>query len=85
MFFDENNIRWNKNLIGYKYIHQNKERLYFPDFFLKEYNLYIEVKGYETDKDISKWSQFSFKLEIIKKNEIKDLKKWWKNRITKIQ
>jgi len=79
IFFEKYNIKWSKNRIGYKYIFNNKTRLYFPDFFLDEYNIYIEVKGYETEKDVSKWNQFPFKLYIVKKQEINNLKNWWQS------
>jgi len=37
--------------------------------------LYIEVKGYETDRDRAKWLQFPKKLRIIKENEILQIRK----------
>ena len=36
---------------------------------------YVEVKGYETDRDKAKWNQFPKKLLIIKKNEINAIRK----------
>lgn len=77
-FLDSNNIEWEKNKIGYKYTFKNEEHLYFPDFYLKTFDVYIEVKGYETEKDKEKWKQFPFKLHIVKKKEIQDLDTWWK-------
>ena len=52
----------------------NGTRLYHPDFFITSLDLYVEVKGYETDRDRSKWSQFPKKLCIIKEQEIKQIK-----------
>ena len=53
-----------------------KLRRYYPDFYLPDYNFYIEVKGYERDRDLEKWkSKISEKLVIIKANEIKQIKK----------
>ena len=77
-FLDTNSIEWEKNRIGYKYIFNGREHLYFPDFYLKDYQVYVEVKGYETERDRAKWSQFPFKLIVIKKQEIQDLDSWWK-------
>jgi hypothetical protein len=77
-FLDDNNINWNRNRVGYKYLFENKEHLYFPDFYLMDYEIYVEVKGYETDRDREKWKQFPFKLHIVKKQEIQDLTSWWK-------
>jgi hypothetical protein len=53
----------------------NGLRTYFPDFYLPGLDLYVEVKGYETDRDRSKWSQFPKKLRIIKAAEIKQIRK----------
>jgi hypothetical protein len=48
----------------------NGTRKYFPDFYLSEYDLYVEVKGYETERDHAKWSQFPKKLKVVKQKEI---------------
>lgn len=50
------------------------ERWYHPDFYISSLDLYVEVKGYETDKDRAKWSQFPKKLRIIKALEIKQIR-----------
>lgn len=52
----------------------NGLRKYFPDFFLPELNLYVEIKGYETERDRAKWSQFPKSLCIIKEVEIKKIR-----------
>jgi hypothetical protein len=36
--------------------------------------MYIEVKGYETDRDRAKWLQFPKNLRIIKETEIKQIR-----------
>lgn len=77
-FFDQKNIQWVRNKIGYKYLFEEKERTYFPDFFLSQLNVYVEVKGYQTLKDEAKWKQFPFKLSVVKRKEIEDLESWWK-------
>ena len=77
-FLDKYNIIWGRNKVGYKYLFEGKEHLYFPDFWLKDFDVYVEVKGYETEKDRAKWKQFPFKLLIVKKQEIQDLITWWK-------
>jgi hypothetical protein len=72
---------WSKNnslnpqrpSIGFPYI-WNGDRTYFPDFYLPTLDVYVEVKGYETDRDIAKWSAFTNKLCIVKKMEIKDIR-----------
>lgn len=59
---------------GFKYV-WNGERTYFPDFYIGQLDLYIEVKGYETERDTAKWLQFPEKLRIIKEKEIRQIKK----------
>jgi hypothetical protein len=53
----------------------NGERWYHPDFYIKSLDLYIEVKGFETDRDRAKWLHFPNKLRIIKEAEIKQIRK----------
>jgi len=83
-FMDLGNIRWERNRVGYKYIFNDKDHLYFPDFFLPELDVYVEVKGYEIERDRHKWRQFPFKLLIVKKEEIEDLPLWLKTTLSKV-
>lgn len=53
----------------------NGIRKYFPDFYLPGFNVYIEVKGYETERDRAKWILFPKKLVIIKKSQIEEIDK----------
>ena len=44
------NIDWERNLKGFPYIDLNgKNRNYYPDFYVKEYDFYIEFKGFVTE------------------------------------
>lgn len=52
----------------------NGQRWYHPDFYIESMDLYIEVKGYETDRDRAKWLYFPKKLCIIKGAEIKKIR-----------
>jgi len=72
-WFDRNNIKWTNKIKGFKYIWDNKERLYFPDFYLIELDLYVEVKGYERERDRAKWAVVD-NLIVIKKNDINKIK-----------
>lgn len=74
-WLDSLNIKWTNKIRGFEYFFDKKIRLYFPDFYLKELNLYIEVKGFERKMDHAKWSNFPEKLIIIKNNEINKIKK----------
>lgn len=60
--------------IGFRY-EWNGLRTYFPDFYIKSLNLYVEVKGYETDRDRAKWNQFPEKLVVLKHREITQIKR----------
>lgn len=71
---DMNRIRWERKVTPATYIWKEKQHLYFPDFYLPDVDLYIEVKGYEIEKDRAKWAQFPGKLLIIKSKEIKEIK-----------
>lgn len=59
---------------AFRYI-WNGERWYHPDFYIESLNTYVEVKGYETERDRAKWSQFNEKLVIIKKQQIHQIRK----------
>ena len=68
---DESGIIWQRTKIQpvpYKW--KDRWHLYFPDFFLPEYNIYIEVKGYETERDVAKWSQSDKPVLVIKQKHI---------------
>lgn len=48
---DEAGIQWVRNpelVLEYRTV-RNRKRKYIPDFYLPEYNMYVEVKGYWTD------------------------------------
>lgn len=49
-------------------------RKYFPDFYLPDLNLWIEVKGFETERDCAKWKSFPHSLVIIREQEIKSIR-----------
>ena len=72
-YLDSKNIKWEKPKNGFEYEWNNSIHIYFPDFYLPEYNYYIEVKGYQRDRDLYKWKVVD-KLIIIKEKEIKDIR-----------
>lgn len=74
-YFDGKNILWRRNKIKFPYINlKNKPSYYTPDFYLPDYKIYLEIKGYETELDRCKWKQFPFDLKVWKKNIIKKIK-----------
>ena len=52
----------------------NGDRWYHPDFYIPSLDMYIEVKGYETDRDRAKWLTFPKNLRIIKEKEIQQIR-----------
>ena len=64
-WLDMQGIIWESEVNPQAYYYIDKWRLYFPDFYLPELGIYIEVKGYKTDRDEAKWFYFSGDLYII--------------------
>lgn len=71
-WLDLNNIKWEHETKSFDY-EWNGIRKYYPDFYLPEFDLFIEVKGYETERDRCKWKDIS-NLIILKLDEIKKIK-----------
>lgn len=67
---DKHNIKWTKNSsIWFEYIPGKK---YYPDFYLEEFNQWIEIKGkyYLRENDNLRWASVP-NLEVIWSNNIK--------------
>ena len=69
---DEESILWEKNTVGFEY-EWNGKRIYYPDFYLPSIKRYVEVKGYERERDLEKWKSVP-DLIIIKMAEIKKIR-----------
>lgn len=61
-------IHWEKNYDKFQYIFEGEFKNYIPDFYLKNLDLWIEVKGWEREADKFKWAYFPYKIKIIKKD-----------------
>ena len=72
-WLDKNSIEWKHEAKAFEY-EWNGSRLYFPDFYLPQLDLYVEVKGYETERDRQKWKVVP-NLLVIKKKEIEQIKR----------
>ena len=73
-WLNENGVNWANNIQPYNYFWNTKWHLYFPDFLLIDDNVLIEVKGYETDRDLEKWKSVTDKkLVVLKKQQIDNL------------
>jgi hypothetical protein len=74
-WLDKNEIDWRKNTKRFPYIDlNNKNRYYIPDFRLVEFDEYIEVKGYKRENDEIKWKNFPYKLTILMKEQLQEMK-----------
>jgi hypothetical protein len=73
IWLDENNIKWTKKVRYFEYEWKGSIRKYFPDFYLPELEKYVEIKGYETDRDIAKWSAVP-RIVVLKDKDIKAIK-----------
>lgn len=74
VWLDNKGYGWRRNTKRFQYINlKGIVSHYTPDFWVKELDGYLEVKGYETDLDRCKWSQFLEPLTVWKKKELKEL------------
>lgn len=73
-WLDDQNIKWSRPNKGFSYLYNNKILKYYPDFFLIQSNLFIEIKGYETLKDKAKWESFPLNLKILRYSDLVKLK-----------
>lgn len=65
---------WIRNKKRFEYINELGEySTYCPDFYIIDFDCYIEVKGYTTKKDICKWKQFTENLRVWNKEKLREL------------
>lgn len=65
----EHKINFQRNKEGFEYEYQGKKYNYYPDFILED-GSFIEIKGFEREKDKWKWKYFKNKLNILLKDDI---------------
>lgn len=70
-YCERNKIECKRNRECFPYFWKEKIHYYYPDFYLEKFNLFIEIKGYETDRDVAKQRDFPSdrKLLILRKKE----------------
>jgi len=73
-YFDMFQMPYERKVKPIEYFWNGKIRSYFPDFYIRQWDIYIEVKGYETERDHAKWSALD-NLIVLKEKEIKMLEK----------
>lgn len=74
-WLDKNQIKWQRCKDSFSYEYDGKIRRYTPDFYLIDTDEYIEIKGYKTEKDDAKWSQFPKyrTLKVLMKEDLKSM------------
>lgn len=65
-------IKYTNELTPIEYEWNNSTHLYFPDFYLPDFDVYLEVKGYKRDRDLCKWKALN-NLIVLEQNEINDI------------
>lgn len=68
-YLTENNIKFLQPSSPFPYEFEGKWHLYFPDFYLEDLNVYVEVKGYERPRDLAKWNSVE-NLIVVKQKHI---------------
>lgn len=78
--FVEHHIKWTRSKITFDYTLNGKLKKYTPDFFLPDYNVFLEVKGYWWGNDRNKMDAVldqypNTKFVIIEKKQYDDIEK----------
>lgn len=72
-YLDLIKVNWERNTKRFAYKNlKGGDSTYCPDFWVEDWQSYIEVKGYKTDLDDCKWSQFKEKLLIWDKATLEE-------------
>lgn len=73
-------LTWKRNKERFPYLRPDGVwSSYQPDFYVEEWQSFVEIKGYETELDRAKWSQFPYNLTILRKQEIRELDERFKS------
>lgn len=72
-WLDSNGINWKKNWDKFPYIFKDKSHSYIPDFYIVDENKFVEIKGYQQDRDLAKWAHFPHRLEILKREDLEKM------------
>lgn len=79
-YLDILGLTWRRNTDRFPYINlKGQEARYTPDFWVEEWQTYLEIKGYETALDRCKWVQFKKPLIVWKKTEMQEV--WRVNQV----
>lgn len=73
-YLESENIEWIKNSKWFEYEWNGSRHKYFPDFYLPKYDRYVEVKGYERERDREKYKVVDG-LIVVRLKEIERIRK----------
>lgn len=73
IWLDEKQIVWERPNNGFEYIYEDKKHIYYPDFYLPQLDIYVEVKGYKRERDEYKWKSLH-NLIVVSATDIKRIK-----------
>lgn len=73
IWLDEKQIVWERPNKGFEYIYEDKKHIYYPDFYLPQLDIYVEVKGYKRERDEYKWKSLH-NLIVVSATDIKRIK-----------
>lgn len=76
LYFKHHNINIVKSYFSYRYVYENKEHVYFPDFYLPGTDELIEVKGREFARDKIKYDSVDKKLTVYYQDDIISFNAW---------
>ena len=75
-YFKHHSINIVKSYFAYKYTYDNKDHVYFPDFYLPDTDELIEIKGREFERDRAKYASVDKKLTVYYHNDIITFDSW---------
>lgn len=73
-FLNREEISWTNDVSGFPYSWNGDMHQYFPDVYLPGRDGYLEVKGYERDRDHAKWDAFPEPLIVIRRAEVEAIR-----------
>lgn len=71
-YLDSLEIKWKQNEDYFEYYFEGKKLKYYPDFYIIDEDLYVEIKGFKTKKDTEKWKAVE-NLKILFKKDLIEL------------
>lgn len=79
----DNNIKFNRFDGKFQYMYKEELFYYHPDFILDDNKTIIEIKSYETEKDLCKYTgvdKIKYNFVVLKKNDIEPIIKYVKEK-----